>query len=395
MSWDYSDQQGGTHEAPQESAAAAGPPRHEQPAPPRHEQPPAPRRRRPMLTGCLIAFLATVGVLGLLLVCVILLFGAAVVGAAGSMGQMAMPSEQVAGVGLREVTMGGDPKSPKVAVVPVRGLLMPGGRDGAAGDPAHVLKAMLAKARDDDEVRAVILAVDSGGGGVTTSDVMRQHVLAFKHEARKPVIVLMGDVCASGAYFLSCPADYIMAHPTTVTGSIGVMWPFFDASELMGNIGVRERTITSGDFKNMTSPFTERTEEEWAEQKQVIEDVVVEMHGIFVRAVAEGRGMDVEAVEKLADGRVFTSKQALENGLIDGEGYMEDALDEARRRAGMRAGASVHLVAYQRAVSVFDLLLAKWNGPGINVQVGGELKSRLRSRPMYLWQPPAPPGGGE
>ncbi len=340
--------------------------------------PQAPSFGRPFLLGCLVG-LAAVATIIVLIVVGVSLLAAAIRGTASR--EAVYEATRV-----QEATVSGTPGDPKVAVIPVKGLLAPGSSLLMASDPALVFKAMLEQAKDDAKVRAVILAVDSGGGGITTCDVMHKALQDFQAESHLPVVVLMEDVAASGAYYVACAADYIIAHPTTITGSIGVMMPLLDAGDLMQKIGLTDRTVKSGEFKTMGSPFTQRTPEEWKREKEILDGLVMQMYERFVEVVAEGRGLEPDAVRAVADGRIYTGQQALENGLIDAIGYQEDAVDKAKELAGI---ARAHVVRYTRALSLREMLLARTEGHGLALGLEGRLPAHMLSRPMYIWPPAA------
>jgi len=298
-----------------------------------------PSRGSRWLIGCVA--LAAGGLALMLLLGVVLVIGMFGMAVAGT-GLAAAGGPEAA---IHERTLSGGPSAAKVAVIPVRGILVGGGVGPFEVDPRSLLEAMLKKARKDEQVRAVILAVDSGGGAITTCDIMHKLLSDFRRETGKPVVVLMGDVAASGAYYLSCAADYIMAHPTTITGSIGVMMPLYSASELLKKVGVKDQTITTGPFKDIASLTADKTPEEWERDKELLAGIMAQMYERFLEVVAKGRGLDVEAVRPLADGRILSSRQALEAGLIDSIGYMDDAVEKAERMAGI---SGAHVVAYGR-----------------------------------------------
>jgi len=336
---------------------------------------------RPFLLGCLIGVMATaVGVM-LLFVGVPLLFIAALSSGAGYEAKLGE------GVQVREVPIAGEKGAPKIAIVPVEGLLIPGGEPLVGRDPVPLLRAMLDRARDDADVRAVILAVDSPGGAITTCDILHKAIEDYRRRTGKPVVALMGDVAASGGYYVACAADYIIAHPTTITGSIGVMMPVFDASGLMKKLGVTDRTVKSGPLKNMGSMFAERTPEQWQKESEVLEGVVRQMHERFVHVVAEGRRLKPEQVRTLADGRIYTSEEALDSGLIDAVGYREDAIEKAEELARV---ARARVVRYSRVPSLRDVLLAGTGGRRPRMGLLDELPARLLSQPLYLWAPSGP-----
>jgi len=346
--------------------------------PPQPPGPPVQSARKN--NGCLIAMLTLFGVLGLMGVCAAFLLVLGLVGIVGS--AAGMNARGGAGTGfppVQERTISGKAGDPKVAIIPVTGLLM---RDGS-NDPLRALEAMLARAAADMDVHAVILSVDSGGGGVTTSDLMHKAVKDFKEETKVKVVVQVGGVAASGAYYVSCAADHIVAQETSLTGSIGVLFPIYDMSEMLGKIGVKDRTVKSGEFKTLGSLTAERTPEQRQAERQILQGLIDDAHRVFVDRVEAGRpGLKREAIEALADGRIFTSGQAHENGLIDEIGYMEAAITAARG-----SEPKVHVVEYNYSVPFLVKLLSKVEEPGVNVQVGPDLKTILRQRPMYLWSP--------
>jgi len=327
--------------------------------------------------GCLLGFFGAITVLVLLGAAFIIFFFVVVMGAT------AVEPAARAGLSLQELTVSGRAGNQKVVIVPVRGMLMRGGR--LDKDPLALLRAMLEKARGDEQVRGVILSVDSGGGGITTCDIMRKAITDYRNQTGNPVVTLMGDVAASGAYYVSCGTDYIIAHPTTLTGSIGVLFPLYDASGLLGKVGVEDRTVKSGKYKDMTSPFAERTPEEREEQQKVLSGVVEQMHERFVSVVARGRNLDPEIVRKLADGRIYTSQDAQRFKLIDAVGYDDDAVAKVREMTGL---AEVHVVEYRRTPTLKDLLLSHAGERKVTVQIGSGPGVTYK-KPMYRWDPSA------
>ncbi len=332
----------------------------------------------------------SVGCLGFLVggVAVVVMLGVVVV--IGFFGLLAAASTSVSvearqRAAVTEVILSGATGQPKVAVIPVRGMLIPGGGGGLGTDPRHLLSAMLARAREDSKVRAVVLAVNSGGGGITTCDIMHREVQAFREETGKPVVALMEDVAASGAFYVTCASDVIYAHPTTITGSIGVMMPLYNASGLMRMIGVRDRSLVTGPYKDMTSLTAEKTQQEWEREKELLEGVIGQMHERFVEVIADGRpDLSVQQVRSLADGRIFTSSDAEAEKLIDAIGYLDDAVEKARTIAGV---GEVQVVEYRRMPSIAEMILGAVRAPELKVQVGEGLPAAARNRPLYRWSP--------
>ncbi|HLG28939.1 MAG TPA: signal peptide peptidase SppA, partial [Candidatus Brocadiales bacterium] len=233
----------------------------------------------------------------------------------------------------------------------------------------------------DDKLVAILLEIDSPGGGITASDTIYNHILKFKEKTKKKVVVYMKDVAASGAYYISMSADKIVAHPTTITGSIGVIMPLINIADLIERYGVKDKSITSGSIKDIGSPTKPMSEEE----ETVLKTIIDEMYMRFVTIISENRGMPVEEIKKLADGRIYTGKQALDNGLVDQLGYMEDAVNITKELAGV---TEAQIVKYQRPWHLSDLLRAAASAAlsarriEINVPYG---PSDGFPKLMYLW----------
>jgi protease IV len=199
----------------------------------------------------------------------------------------------------------------------------------------------LEKAAGDDKVKAVIVRINSPGGTVTASDIIFRELQSYKRKANVPVIAVMMDVAASGGYYIALAADTLIAHPTTVTGSIGVIMISLNAEGLMQKIGVSASAIKSGERKDMGSPFRALTPEERAIFQGVIDDLQKQ----FVSHVIERRKLAPATAATLADGRIYTAEQALANRLVDQIGYMPDALEVARRAAGI---SEARVIVYKR-----------------------------------------------
>ncbi len=181
--------------------------------------------------------------------------------------------------------------------------------------------------RRDDSILAVVLRVDSPGGGVGPSQEIYAEVARLADT--KPVVVSMGSVAASGGYYVAAPAQRIVANPGTITGSIGVIMNFTNYQELLDKIGLKSEAITSGKHKDIGSPVRPMTDEDRAILQGLIDDV----HRQFVAAVAKGRKLDIDVTSQLADGRIFTGRQAKEVGLVDDLGNFMDAISIAAQLA--------------------------------------------------------------
>jgi protease-4 len=224
----------------------------------------------------------------------------------------------------------------KIALIDVTGIILDAEQPGLLSrveNPVARFSEELRVAARDPNVRAVIVRINSPGGAVTASDVMYRELVHFRDETQRPVVVLMADVAASGGFYLACAGDEVIAHPTTVTGSIGVIMQMINFSEGMRRIGISADAITSGPNKAMGSPFAPMR----AEQRELFQEIVNEFYGAFVSIVTERRpSLDAETISWVADGRVITGTRAAEIGLVDRTGDLYDAFDAAKHRAGLR-----------------------------------------------------------
>jgi len=291
-----------------------------------------------------------------LCVCLIV---ATIGGLGASLGAAAPSSEVFLGaspVAVRHIS--GPLSGPAVAVISVNGPIISGevsdfDLTGVAEVAASAEIARLIKrAASDDEVKAILLKVDSPGGSVIGSDEIYN---ALK-KVDKPIVVQMGALAASGGYYVSMAASHIVAHPDTLTGSIGVISEFTNIEGLYEKLGLKSTVIKSGEFKdfgNPTSPFTEEDRALW-------QAVIDEVYEHFVKIVADGRKLPVEEVKKLADGRIYTGRQALKLKLVDQLGYFEDAVDKAAALGGISGEPRV--IEYRRQTpftQLFGLSVAR------------------------------------
>jgi protease-4 len=265
----------------------------------------------------------------------------------------------------------------KVARILVRGLILfdTPGFFSEGGSASAALRA-IRSATVDPDVRGIILDVDSGGGGITASDILYQALLDFKRKGEGRVVVAQfGDVAASGAYYIALAADKIVAHPTTLTGSIGVIMQSYNIRDLAAKLGITDVTIKSGANKDLLNPFGELT----PEQRTMLQGVVDALHDRFVTLTAERRNLDEPAVRAIADGRVFLAPEALKHGLIDQVGYAEDV--DALAASLLRTNA-VRVIRYEEPSGLFDLFLRK-PGVGFNLQNLQKLIEAGEPRLMY------------
>ncbi len=242
----------------------------------------------------------------------------------------------------------------------------------------------LKKAGKDKGIAGLVVRINSPGGTVTASDILRHEILEYKKKTGVRVVACMMDVAASGGYYVAAAADEIVAHPTTITGSIGVIAMKFNVQGLLGKIGVEAEAVKSGDKKDLLSPFRPATEEE----KKIVQSVIDQLHGRFVDVVVEGRKpLAREAVLKLADGRIYTAPQALELRLIDRVAYLDGAIEGLKSALNLK-NASV--VVYHRPGTYRGSIYSEAGG---NTTVVNLLPQDLESllpqgmRFMYLWAP--------
>jgi protease IV len=208
---------------------------------------------------------------------------------------------------------------PKIAVVEVEGII---------SDSRDVVEQLDIYEKNND-VRAVILRINSPGGGVVPSQEIYAKVLKVRE--RKTVVVSMGVLAASGGYYIASAADRIVANPGTVTGSIGVIMQFSQFDELLEKIGLKTRVIKSGVYKDTGSPFRDMT----AEERLILQDMVDDIHDQFIEAVLANRDISREKLMEISEARIFTGRQALKEGLVDELGGFEDAVTVAATLAGI------------------------------------------------------------
>jgi protease-4 len=226
-------------------------------------------------------------------------------------------------------------------------------------------------------IRAVVLRINSPGGGVAASQEIFEAIKKFRAESKKKVVVSMGSVAASGGYYAACGADKIYANPGTITGSIGVIAEWYNYGDLLRWAKMQSIVIKSGSLKDAGSATRPLTEEE----RVYFQNLIGNMYGQFVSAVSKSRKMKVEDVRKLADGRVYTGEEAKANGLIDAIGTYQDAIAEAGRIAGIPGSPKVVSPA-KKTFSILDLLL----GDAQSALSRNPDRSESHIRFEYLWK---------
>jgi protease-4 len=280
----------------------------------------------------------------------------------------------------------------KVLVIPIRGFLSDAPKTGFLSDHPSVVEevaSQLRLAEKDDAIRAVVLEIDSAGGSTTASDMLYHEITGFKERTGVRVVAVLMDVAASGGYYVALAADHIVAHPTTITGSIGVIFIAPKVSGLMEKLGLALEVSKSGKEKDMASPFRPSTEEE----KRILQGVTDGLGRKFLDLTAARRTIGPKAMADISGARIYLAEEALELKLIDRIGYMDDALSEAKDLAGLPKGAKV--VAYRRGKypddNIYNTAMSN-SGSGTSPLAGltlPDILPALHPGFYYLWTPGA------
>jgi protease-4 len=290
---------------------------------------------------------------------------------------------------LSERTIEGEGRA-KLLLMDITGFISEKGRSGGLQErPSMVaeVREALQKAEKDTDVEGVILRINSPGGTVTASDIILHDLLTFKARRKIPIYACITGIGTSGGYYVATAADEISAHPTAITGSIGVLFMRFNVEGLMGKIGVGEKTVKSGDKKDFLSPFRPATPEE----EKIMQEIINSLHQRFVEIVLARPGAPLAKaeLERLADGRIFTAEQAAAARLIDRVGYLDDTvaamkkkltLKEARIVVYYRPGSyrgTIYSGSFPETPAMFNMI--NINADGVDLLTGTEF--------MYLWKP--------
>jgi protease IV len=249
-----------------------------------------------------------------------------------------------------------------------------------------LIKEALQKAAEERDVAGIILRINSPGGTVTASDIIHHEIVGFRKKTKLPVYAVITGIGASGGYYAAAGCDEISAHPTAVTGSIGVVLMKFQVTGLMEKIGVSEQTVKSGIHKDILSPFRPGTPVE----DGLLQEIIDQMHRRFVEVVQNrpGSTLDKCRVEKLADGRLYTAEQALNVGLIDRVEYLDETIIRMKQRLGLERAT---IVSYYHSGDYKGTIYSALPGGGtptinlINLDLGN-LEMLNSSKFLYLWQ---------
>lgn len=290
---------------------------------------------------------------------------------------------------LQEYTLQGKEQG-KVLVIPIRGMISDAPkRQFLRTRPSMVqeLVSKLRKAENDPEVKAVLIKIDSPGGSVIASDLIYNEIVMLKKRKQIKVVVAMMGVAASGGYYIALPADFILAHPTTVTGSVGVLFLRPDVSGLMEKIGIDVNVSKTGKNKDMGSPFRQATKEE----KKITQDLIDQLADRFLDRIAEHRKLDAQKLKEISSARIYLANEALNLGLIDRIGYLSEAVSEAKKLAELPQDARV--VVYRRAEypddNLYNTSTSRYEGRDLSIislDLPGSL-GPLQTGFYYLWQP--------
>ncbi|MBK9110284.1 MAG: signal peptide peptidase SppA [Nitrospira sp.] len=248
----------------------------------------------------------------------------------------------------------------RVALIRIEGVIL----------DAQATISELKQYSENPLVKAIVLRIDSPGGGVVPSQEIHDAVKRVKNKSNKAVIASMGTVAASGGYYIAAATDRIIANPGTLTGSIGVIMEMANFEGLMKKVGVEGVVIKSGRFKDVGSPLRKMSDEE----RKLLQSVMDDVHHQFIQAVADGRSLEVSDVEPLADGRIYTGRQAKEARLVDELGDLDDAIHIAADIAGMEGEPKV--VEPRKRFSFRDIIESRWASvfPRLELNTGVKLK---------------------
>lgn len=278
---------------------------------------------------------------------------------------------------LKEKVLSGEGRD-KILLMDISGIISSKERSSPFQEKTSIVSRVreeLKKASADKRIKGIVLRVNSPGGTVTASDIIYREIKQFKKKKKIPVVACMMDVTTSGAYYVALSADAIIAHPTSVTGSIGVIALKFNIRGLLEKIGVEDETIKSADKKDLWSPFRGSTEEE----RRIIQGIMDNFHEKFIKVIAEGRKeLSIEEIRRLADGRIYTAEQAFDLKLIDKVGYLDHAIEIAKKEAGV---TKAKVISYHRPSSYKNNIYSMFN-----VDLGA-LTENAGLTFMYLWVP--------
>lgn len=287
---------------------------------------------------------------------------------------------------LQEAQVDGTGKA-KVLLIEISGVISSQEKEGFRPAPSMIasVKEQLTRASKDEHIKAIVLRINTPGGTVTASDIIHHELTTFKATRKIPIIASIMDIGTSGGYYIAAAADTVLAHPSSVTGSIGVIMLTVNAKGLLEKIGVEATAVTSGPRKDMGSPFRAMT----MEDRAIFQGLIDSFYQRFLTIVQEGRSnLQMEQIKRLADGRIYTGEQAKAAGLVDEIGYLEDAVALAKQKAGL---TEARVVTYQRPGEYSNNVYSRLLAPGVLAGLADlDLTSFVRGGTpqfMYLWMP--------
>jgi len=288
---------------------------------------------------------------------------------------------------IKEVVLVPSESEEKILLLDISGIIATTLNPGLferEGDMLSQIFYRLQKASEDKTVKGVILRLDTTGGEVTASNILYNEILKFKEKTGLPVIALMMSVAASGGYYIASACDFIIAHPSSITGSIGVISIFPNVDELFAKLGVKVHVIKSGAMKDAGSSFREMTEEE----EQIFQGIIDEFYMDFLEVVYKARQdhLSMEELIDIADGRVYTAKQALDLNLIDKIGYFDTAVDKVLDLAQIKEARVVSYTYYPKSKTNIYAAGPK-PAPLLEGKNLEDLLPSLKSGFYYLWLP--------
>ncbi|MBT2648248.1 signal peptide peptidase SppA [Bacillus sp. ISL-34] len=283
-----------------------------------------------------------------------------------------------------EEVIEGDDFTNVIAVFDVEGTIQDTGEASLLSSATYNHRAFMDKlkmAEENDDIKGIILRVNSPGGGVVESAEIYEKILDIK-KVKKPVYVSMGSMAASGGYYISAPADKIYASPETMTGSLGVIMQGYNYEKLAKKYGVEFETIKSGPHKDIMSPTREMT----GEEREILQDMIDNSYDQFVKIIADGRGMSEKEVREIADGRIYDGRQAKENHLIDDFGHLDDVIAAMKTDIGKEDAQVIRYTDEAGFGSLFSMGAQKMLGSDVETAVLTKILSSSNSpRLMYLY----------
>ncbi|MFJ7753415.1 signal peptide peptidase SppA [Peribacillus muralis] len=283
-----------------------------------------------------------------------------------------------------EDVIGGEDYTKVIAVFDVEGTIQDTGEASLLSSATYNHRAFMDKlkmAEENDDIKGIILRVNSPGGGVVESAEIYDKILDIK-KVKKPVYVSMGSMAASGGYYISAPADKIYASPETMTGSLGVIMHGYNYEKLAKKYGVEFETIKSGPHKDIMSPTREMT----GEERDILQNMINNSYDQFVKVIADGRGMTEQQVRKIADGRIYDGRQAKENHLIDDFGHLDDVIAAMKKDIGQKDAQVIRYTDEAGFGSLFSMGAQKMLGNDVETAVLTKILSSSNSpRLMYLY----------